>query len=299
MKKLVVLLFLVFAHASMATTLPKKGDLSVTMYKLWHGDMMLVTLPNGKIMVVDTGYKRSPKKYLFPELTDRGVTKIDYLVLTHPDIDHIGGAGAILKRFKVGEIWYNGKKRDSKPFRRWWKIAKSKNIPILTKNTGDVVILDDTLVTFYGTQAKTIGHTKPDPHNSSSNDTSLVFKITWRTFSMLFTGDIGYKVQEKLAKKYGKQLTSRVYKVAHHGDKHSKAFIDAVYPQFSVCPCLSIPFWMHPSKTAKTLLKQGLYNSVRKSGNITVFSDGFYIGLDLERGEQGGNRRLGKPWDEL
>ncbi|MDB4330224.1 MBL fold metallo-hydrolase [bacterium] len=245
-------------------------DLKVVMFRVFHGDLIYVELPDGKNMIVDTGKKGKPEKFLFPYLKKNGIKKIDYLILSHMDYDHIGGAAEVLKKYPIDVVWYNGHRRNTKPQIAYEKVASSKKIPIVILDT-DPFLTEPRILKMTPNLKMEIFHPLS---KTESNDRSLVFKLNYKDFSMLFAGDVPKETQKILYKRYGKKLKANVYKVAHHGDHTYKPFIEAVDPEISICPCAFVPFFYPKRKTVKLLKKQGRFYSVRKYGNITITTNG-------------------------
>lgn len=266
MRILILLLLLPFVSQA--------KDLKIVMFNVFHGDLIYIDLPNGKNMLVDTGKKGKPKKFLFPFLHSKNIKKIDYLVLTHMDYDHIGGAKEVIDKYDIGVIFYNGQDRGNKPQLRYLQAAKEKNIPIIILNSdpdlSNIVSLDNNLKM----------HVYHPMIKSESNNLSLVFKLVYKDFSMLFSGDLEKEGQKKVHDLYGNDLKSDVYKVAHHGDSSYTPFIDAISPKISLCPCLKIPLVMPNRKTVRLLKKYGDFYSVRNSGTLVLATDGKNITIE-------------------
>ena len=97
------------------------GRLHLTMMDVGQGDAMLVTFPNGRTLLVDAGGVSAGggfdvgDRVLGPALRHRGIGRLDYLAITHGDLDHIGGAGVARPRLPAVEIWYGTFVADHEP----------------------------------------------------------------------------------------------------------------------------------------------------------------------------------------
>ena len=240
------------------------SDIELTMYKVYHGDMMLLRLPNREVMVIDTGYASKPTKFLFPDLVAQGVTKIDYLVLTHNDVDHIGGAPEVLQHYPIREVWTTTFPRAQRTYARMVEAIKASGATERRYVGGDEFYIGEAKFTFFN----------PSSDKSASNDSALVFKLEYKEFSMLFTGDLQKTGQKRLHELYGSALRSVVYKVAHHGDYSYRPFIDDIAPRYSMCPCLWVVPGIFPSVANWAYLKKiSEYHSVR-GHTLRLESDG-------------------------
>jgi competence protein ComEC len=163
-----------------------------------------------------------------------GVDSIDYMVLTHPHPDHIQGLKYIAENFSIGEFWEGKRYLEIDEYGELMRILKRKNIPIRelnestpTFNIGAAHI--EPLAPFNGSTVAAA-----DDYNGV-NDESLVFRLEYGSFRVLFTGDIGNKTESALAKR-PELLRCTVLKVPHHGSRHSstKEFLKAASPQHAV-----------------------------------------------------------------
>lgn len=195
------------------------------MLDVGHGDAIVIKLPNNKTMLIDTAKKDKAKKRVIAYLLNKNISKIDYLVLSHNHKDHIGGAPAIIKKFKVKEVWGNGSELDT-PY-----VAALKEA-IRKKGTK--------VVKFNRSKQFTIGGVKVDVLNlgkvfKEENDNSLVIKFTYNRFSMLFAGDLEFTGQRRAYKKFKSELKSDVLKLPHHGvGRYDTKFLKATSAKFAL-----------------------------------------------------------------
>lgn len=219
-----------------------------------QGDGMLVRTGTGKHLLIDTGgtvnfrkpgeewrERRDPyeigRKLIVPLLRQRGVRKLDALVLTHLDADHIGGAEAVLRDVPVGAILWNGTWKDNALSERLFKAAQARGIPVYAARSGERWMLDSSasLEVLYppeGDTAVEIASNPPSlPVLNDQNEYSVVLRMSLYGRTFLLTGDLeepGEKriVAEQMARQEGGALLTDppavdVMKVAHHGSKTS------------------------------------------------------------------------------
>lgn len=227
-----------------ASPLPVSGQLEVKMLDVGHGDAILLR-NNLSTILVDTGhYKKSDQTV--QRLQELGINKIDTVIITHHHLDHIGGLFKILKNFKVGRIYDNGIiNPKSKISLKLHEKMQTGKLEVKTLQAGEELLLNNNLKLKVLAPSKNKNFPLDDLNNNS-----LVFKLYYGNFTMLFTGDIEAKAEHKLVQDYGSDLQSSVLKVAHHGSKTSSTFnfLQAVKPQLAIISCGEEEAYNHPSK---------------------------------------------------
>lgn len=181
-----------------------------------------------------------------PYVLDRGYTKIDIIIISHFDTDHMASLCQIMKNLKVKKVIIGKQFEDSENLQEFLKIAKEKNVKVNVVEAGDKISIEKNLY-FHVLW--------PDSSNIISekvlNNNALVCKLYYKNFSMLFTGDIEEVAEKELIKRYSNTntLNSTVLKVAHHGSKTSstKEFVDLVKPKIAVIGVGKNNLYGHPS----------------------------------------------------
>lgn len=208
------------------------GELHLTMIDVGQGDAMLVTLPNGRTMMVDTGGVSLNGEFdigdrvIGPALRSRGITRLDYLAITHGDPDHIGGAASIVRDFNPREIWYGTYVNNHVPSMALQSMAARTRSAWRWLQRGERLEMG-------GVEVR-VHHPAPEDWQRQKvrNDDSLVLELRYGRVSMLLTGDIGREVEESLLPTLD-LLPIVVLKSPHHGSATSSSdqFIEALKPR--------------------------------------------------------------------
>ncbi|MHC6178947.1 ComEC/Rec2 family competence protein [Clostridium sp. JNZ X4-2] len=243
-------------------------QLRVHYIDIGQGDSELVQV-NGKNLLIDAGPNDSKDK-LLSYLSGQGIKKLDYVIATHPDEDHIGGMSSVIKKYNINKFYAPKKTSNTRTFESMITALKRKNMKInvptpsatelnLGKNTTAEVLA---------------------PNNTDYEDTnnySVVLKITYGTTKFLFTGDAENKSErEMIDKNY--DLSADVLKVGHHGSSSSTSdeFLNKVNPKAAVISCGKNNKYGHPTKkTINKLKKKGIQiYRTDVDGSILLTSDG-------------------------
>lgn len=214
-----------------------KGDLKITMLNVGQGDAFLIQTSSQNILIDTSDMDERTK--LVNELNKAGVSSFDKIILTHPHADHIGGIEKILKdeKFTAKEIFDNGIAATSKLYLNYMNAIKAdKNLKHGTLKAGDKLDFGGgvTFEIFYPTAelVKSVngGKQKTDPNNES-----IVGRLVYKNFSMMFTGDAEKPVESAIwADNDEKKLRSNILKAGHHGSHTSSTenFVQIVKPEY-------------------------------------------------------------------
>ncbi len=210
-------------------------NISSTTYILdvGQGDGQLVVLPseNGRSAIkilIDGGKDRRVLDALDEALGTLNNKYIDIVLMTHTDLDHMGGLVEVVKRYDVGLFVSNGRTADSDAFKALGSELSTRKIPTITLLEGDHIR--------YG--ANDLFIMSPDKilvKSATVNEAGIVAMLSTEDKKILFTADIGTPTENKLLAK-GYDLRADVLKVGHHGSKNSSGenFLAAVRPSVSV-----------------------------------------------------------------
>lgn len=231
-------------------------------------------------MLIDTGDVDS-RDALVKQLKDKKVKTLDVVLITHPHGDHLGGMAALFKAFQIKQIYDNGQAANTAMYKNYLKNIKTKNIAYKALKKGDTITLGDDVKFAVLSPGKpfTKENTQGVSESGLTNDNSIVCKMTYGTFSIMFTGDAQKEVEEQLLKNYkGAELQANVLKVGHHGSKTSSspAFVAAVKPADATISCGVNNQYKFPHKPTLDTLKKYHVNVYRtdKDGIISIISDG-------------------------
>lgn len=168
------------------------------------------------------------KNILLPYLLDRGITKIDYIIISHFDLDHCQGLLYVLEKIKVKNVIIGKQFETCGNYEEFIKIVKERKIKVNVVEVGEKINIEKGIY---------FNVLWPDSKNKVNqniiNNNSLVCKLIYKDFSMLFTGDIEEIAEKELLNKYKKTnlLKSTILKISHHGSKTSS--IEDVIKQIS------------------------------------------------------------------
>lgn len=245
------------------------GDLSsgmeVHFIDVGQGDATLI-LADGHAMLIDAG-DNSKGTAVQLYLQKQGVERLDYLVLTHTDSDHIGGADVIISKFDIGQIFLDDFKKDNKTYRELMESMKSRDMTFSTPEVGTEYELGDAVFTIIAPN-----DTYGDPNNSS-----IALILDYGENSFLFSGDCEEEAERDILEN-GMNLDVDVYQAGHHGSRTSSTeeFLDAMSPEYAVISCEEGNSYGHPHAQTLNNLRARRVKVFRtdEQGSIVAYSDG-------------------------
>jgi beta-lactamase superfamily II metal-dependent hydrolase len=214
---------------------------------------------------------------LVRRLKTLGISAIDLVIASHPHADHIGGLLDVVREFPVRAFLDSGVPHTTPVFRDYLvEVERQKEkhgARFWVARTGRSITLDNgtVLLEVLAPEEPLLSGTRSDV-----NSNSIVVRLSYGSFSVLFTGDAEAGTEERLVKKADKVRAS-ILKVAHHGSRHSTtpAFLRAVSPATAVISCGRGNSYGHPkAKTLKALETIAKVFRTDRDGTITVTSDG-------------------------
>ena len=271
---------------SAKTAAGENGKMVVTMLNVGQGDAIFIDTGTQKVLV-DTS-DTDERDNLRRELNKLGVKTLDKIILTHPHADHIGGMGMLLDEWEVKEVYDNGMPSTSPVYRGYMKQMKAKNIPRHALKAGDVLTLGDNVTfTVFSPTADTVEKGQVKGYKHEPNNESIVGKLEYGEFTMLFTGDAEKEAEAEMVDAYGSNLTAKILKSPHHGSKTSSSqkFLQTVKPEAALISLGTGNDYGHPHKqTMERYEKQGIkIYRTDEDGAITVTTDGKTYDIKKEK----------------
>jgi len=229
------------------------AGLTITVLDVGQGDCILVQAPSGKTMLIDGGGLPGQqaggwdigREVVVPALMARRVRRIDVLVVTHPDEDHIGGLAAVVEAVPVGMVLDPMLACDSGSYERLYEEIEERGITTHRATEGQRLNLGD------GVFAEVLN--PPDLRltgtGSDSNNNSVVLQLVYGGMSVLLTGDIDRIGAMRMAR-HREAIQSTVLKVPHHGSAQPAVpgFLDAVRPELAVISVGADNPYGHPAE---------------------------------------------------
>lgn len=237
---LIILLAINFSHTS--------NKVEVNFVDVGQGDCAVVFTPNKKCLIFDTGGVREKtfdigERVLVPYLKHENIFEVEKIFLTHAHEDHSSGAGAVIKKFPVGEIITAGENKSE--YAEVFGMAEEKIKNLRAGVQGEKFFIDNVEVEIIFAPKIGVG-----------NEISTVYKISYGDISFLITGDL-VKENENQILSEKINISSTVLKVGHHGSatSSSEEFLKAVNPK---CAVISVGYgnnFGHPRQEVLERLK--------------------------------------------
>jgi competence protein ComEC len=257
-------------------------DLRLTFIDVGHGDSILIEFPKGNKMLMDGGGLHEDrfdigKKVIAPLLWKKKIRRIDTLVLTHPDPDHLKGLIFIASKFSIGQFWDNGFQTESECYLQLKKTLDERKIKTqsLGEETPPQMINGVEISVINPPARKTAQRKVQNPREL--NNSSLVMKLRFKNVSVLLTGDIEKEAEERILRK-GYPLKADILKIPHHGSSSSSSmlFLERVKPMYTILSVgeRNIGRLPHPEVLKRYLRLGSRILRTDKHGAITVMTDG-------------------------
>jgi len=229
----------------------QSGELQMTFLDIGQGDATLIDFANGEQMLIDCAIDGRILEALGRNMsfTDK---KIDYLVVTHPDLDHYGGCVEVMERFDVGEVWYSGikKEHDTSWQEFWYTVNDGTRVYREIDSAAQFAIASTTVDILYPDHSLVFNSDIPgEKKEANANNTSIVMQVRAGNTSVLLTGDAEEELEEYLVRRYGEKLRSHILKMGHHGSASSsiQPFLDMVQPRDTIASAGFENKYSHPS----------------------------------------------------
>lgn len=253
---------LLFFNNITATSITN-SNMKITFFDIGRADAILIEIES-KAVIIDTGEDIHSEE-IIGYLNENNITEIEYMILTHPDRDHIGGAADIIDNITINNLIESTLERDTKPYRRLREASNNNNIePVFLREKMSFNINDvefNIYPPFYDDYEK-------------SNDFSLIVSVIHGDNTFLFTGD----AEEIRLNEYLEQATNIEHdflKVPHHGvyNEASFKFIESVNPTYAVITSTRNRLLNRDTQVIAWLDFYEVETYITGNGRITVLSD--------------------------
>jgi competence protein ComEC len=256
----------------------------VTYIDVGQGNSALLELPGGHTALIDGGGFSDNNTFdmgarvIAPFLWRKKIRTVDTLVLSHPNSDHLNGLIFIAQHFNVKTIWTNSEARSTLGYRRFKKIIAQKHInlpdfPFMPRQK----LINGVEFCFLYPAADFLAK-KASQKWRTSNNNSVVLKVSFGDISFLFPGDIMAEAEKELVSLAGADLACDVLLVPHHGSRSSSSqpFLSKVQPDVAVISAGWRNRFRFPHSTVLDAYKRSGCRIFRtdRNGAIEIKTDG-------------------------
>jgi competence protein ComEC len=259
------------------------GRLRLTLFDVGQADATLVELPDSSRLLVDSGGMPFGSdsfdigsRVLAPALWALGVRRLDTLVLTHGDPDHIGGAASVISDFAPAELWEGVPVLRHRPLQEVLDKARDAGVAVTQRLAGDEWDRGKARV-------RVLHPVAPDwERQRVRNDDSLVLEVVYGEVAVLLLGDVGVEVERSILPQLT-QARHRILKVGHHGSRTSTSqeLLDHWRPEIALISCGRGNTFGHPAPDVL-----GRLNSIGSriyrtdvDGQVTIDTDGAHVSV--------------------
>jgi competence protein ComEC len=253
-----------------------KGQLKIHFIDVGQADSILIQQGDAA-MLIDAGTNADSslvKNYIL----EQGITKLDYVVGTHPHEDHIGGLDYVIKSFEIGKIYMPKVTSNTITFQDVVSAIKAKGMKPIAPTVGESFKVGDATATILA------------PSSSSYediNNTSIVIRLTYGNNSFMFDGDAEDVSENEMLSK-GLNVKADLWKLGHHGSSSSttQAMLNKVNPKYAIISVGKGNTYGHPTQSTMSKLKAKNISVYRtdENGTIVATSDGENITFNTKPG---------------
>lgn len=254
------------------------GDMKVTFLDVGQGDCTVIQT-EGHQMVIDTGNNDQGERVV-SFLEENGIEKLDYLIFTHPDADHIGCGDHVLEAVEVEKVIMPDLENDTVTYDEVMDELDILQTEIIYPEPGDRFVLGDAEFTVLCPEPELVDE-------ADMNDASVGIRLAHGKNSFVMCGDAEEESEREMVRRYGGGLECDVLKCGHHGSSTatSNGFLKAVNPAWAVISCGRDNSYGHPHREVLSRLEDEdvqIYRTDRM-GSVTAFSDGKDITWKCEK----------------
>ncbi|UHQ98797.1 lamin tail domain-containing protein (plasmid) [Natrinema zhouii] len=257
------------------------GTLSVNYINIGQGSSTLIVGPTNETMLIDSGDWSDDGEDVLAYLRKHDIDRIDYLVTTHADADHIGGHEAVIDYFEtegdgVGTVYDPGITSTSQTYQGYLDAIEEHNVTLYETRAGD-------RIPFEGVETEVLAPPEGYLANGDRNENSIVVRLGFGQSNFVLPGDGATASERFLVDEYGATLNATVLSAGHHGSRSSSGseFLDVTDPRIAVISSAYDSQYGHPHDE---VLKRFSQRTIRTywtatHGNVQLTSNGSAIAV--------------------
>ena len=264
--KSLIKIFLLFLLVIYVNGCTKEKLFSVHIIDVGQGDSIFIQTPENKRILVDAGDEEA-EHTVYSYLKRKGVKKIDVLIATHPDTDHIGSMDYIIDKFKISHFYMPDAKTDSEAFYNLLDSCRDKNLKIEYLTKGDILKIDS---------STTMEILSPSTITDKNNLNSIVSLLNYKGYEFLFTGDAEKENESEILSSCNLP-DIEFLKAGHHGSSSSSTneFIEKLKPEAVAISCGYNNDYGHPHRSVLDTFRENgsVVYRTDKNGSLVFYCD--------------------------
>lgn len=264
--KSLIKIFLLFLLVIYVNGCTKEKLFSVHIIDVGQGDSIFIQTLEDKRILIDAGDEEA-EHTVYSYLKRKGVKKIDVLIATHPDTDHIGSMDYIIDKFKISHFYMPDAKTDSEAFYNLLDSCRDKNLKIEYLTKGDVLKIDS---------STTMEILSPSTITDKNNLNSIVSLLNYKGYEFLFTGDAEKENESEILSSCNLP-DIEFLKAGHHGSSSSSTneFIEKLKPDAVAISCGYNNDYGHPHRSVLDTFRENgsVVYRTDKNGSLVFYCD--------------------------
>ena len=264
--KSLIKIFLLFLLVIYVNGCAKEKLFSVHIIDVGQGDSIFIQTLEDKRILIDAGDEEA-EHTVYSYLKRKGVKKIDVLIATHPDTDHIGSMDYIIDKFKISHFYMPDAKTDSEAFYNLLDSCRDKNLKIEYLTKGDVLKIDS---------STTMEILSPSTITDKNNLNSIVSLLNYKGYEFLFTGDAEKENESEILSSCNLP-DIEFLKAGHHGSSSSSTneFIEKLKPEAVAISCGYNNDYGHPHRSVLDTFRENgsVVYRTDKNGSLVFYCD--------------------------
>ena len=264
--KSLIKIFLIFLLLIYVNGCSDEKLFSVHIIDVGQGDSIFIQTPENKRILMDAG-DEDAEHTVYSYLKRRGVKKIDVLIATHPDTDHIGSMDYIIDKFKISHFYMPEAKTDSEAFYNLLDSCRDKNLKIEYLIKGDILKIDS---------STTMEILSPSTITDKNNLNSIVSLLNYKGYEFLFTGDAEKENESEILSSCNLP-DIEFLKAGHHGSSSSSTdeFIAKLKPEAVAISCGYNNDYGHPHRSVLDTFRENgsVVYRTDKNGTLVFYCD--------------------------